>query len=281
MIDGMVKIMKTAEKDDLTKKDYCVGHLAEAKHKAKAAAREIRNQKIGVDQQTDIVEGKAGEISAEEKNIKKQDARVKEATAQRKSENAVFVKELKSNTGTKKLLTVAKARLKKFYAEDASSASFVQETSEVDQHVASTTSRSVLRMLDTLIHNVENDLTAAKLEEKMAQRDYEELLADAAQIRADEVTEIARQERMKAYAESDGLELQEARNAEKARLAATQKISEGLHKQCDWLVNNYQLRRDSRRQEIEQLLAGKSVLNGADSSLLQGHVEVKRLRGSR
>jgi len=150
-----------------------------------------------------------------------------------------------------------------------------------DQRVASTTSLSVLRMLDTLKHDVENDMTAAKLEEKMAQKDYEKLLSDASETREGEVTTIARHERIKAFAEEDGLGLQGERNEEKARLAATQKIAAGLHKQCDWLVKNYLLVRDSRRQEIEQLLAGKAVLNGADVSLLQGHVEVRSLRGSR
>lgn len=178
------------------------------------------------------------------------------------------------------MLKVAKDRLKKFYDKDASSASLVQ-ISEDDQMVASSTCRSILRMLDTLVHDVEDDVMAAKFEEKMSQRDYEKLLFDAAHRREGEVKAIEVREGTKSQAEGEKLQLEEARNAEKARLAATQKKEAGLHKQCDWLVKNYELRRDSRKQEIEQLLAGKAVLNGADISLLQGHVEVRRLRGSR
>jgi len=42
-----------------------------------------------------------------------------------------------------------------------------------------------------------------------------------------------------------------------------------LHLECDWLLANFQARKDARAGEVESLKNAKAVLSGADYSLLQ------------
>merc|ERR1712107_197488 len=41
------------------------------------------------------------------------------------------------------------------------------------------------------------------------------------------------------------------------------------HSECDWLLQNYDLRKDARANEADQLKEAKAILSGADFSLMQ------------
>jgi len=42
-----------------------------------------------------------------------------------------------------------------------------------------------------------------------------------------------------------------------------------LHLECDWLISNFQVRKEARAGEIDSLKKAKAVLSGADYSFLQ------------
>merc|ERR1712159_524855 len=43
----------------------------------------------------------------------------------------------------------------------------------------------------------------------------------------------------------------------------------GLHQECDWLLQNFDARKEARAGEVEALKKAKAVLSGADFSFLQ------------
>jgi len=62
---------------------------------------------------------------------------------------------------------------------------------------------------------------------------------------------------------------------------ATEQYISGLHAECDWLMSNFDVRKEAGAGEIESLKNAKSVLAGADFSLVQQTSIVARsLRGS-
>merc|ERR1719424_856252 len=122
----------------------------------------------------------------------------------------------------------------------------------------------VIAMVDLLIRDLEKEMTEAETEEKDAQRDYEEMMDDAAQKRSDAVKAIAEKENAKADAEQTKMEAEGSKAAEDSELAATTEYEMQLHSECDWLIQNYDVRKEARAQERDALLGAKATLEGAN-----------------
>merc|ERR1719348_2125093 len=124
-------------------------------------------------------------------------------------------------------------------------------------------------MMDSLSNDVKKDMTLAEMEEKDAQSEYEELMADSQKKRAADSKSITTKEQNKAEADGVAETATENLNSSNADLMATKEYIANLHKSCDFLVENYDFRKEARATEIEALGKAKAVLNGADYSLVQ------------
>jgi len=126
-----------------------------------------------------------------------------------------------------------------------------------------------LALIDSLKNDLEKDIQTNEMEEKEAQKDYEELTSDSAEKRAQDSKTITEKEGQKAGLEAD---LEAAKNdkadASKELVALGEYIAQ-LHGSCDFLIDNFSLRQDARANEIDALGKAKAVLNGADYSFVQ------------
>merc|ERR1719168_410999 len=127
--------------------------------------------------------------------------------------------------------------------------------------------------------DLEKEMQTAKVEEADAQSDYESMMADSAEKRTMDSKTLADKESTKADMEEKSLKLGEEQTATMKEVLATAETLKNLHLECDWLVSNFQVRKDARAGEVDALKKAKAVLSGADFSLLQ--TERAHLRGSR
>jgi len=130
-------------------------------------------------------------------------------------------------------------------------------------------SGGVLAMIDTLVKELDKEMTVATAEEKDAQGDYEKMMADSAEQRAESSKSITDKEAGKAELEAALQAKTEAKAASTKELAATLEYIASLHAECDWLVKFYDARKEARASEIDALGKAKAVLSGADYALLQ------------
>lgn len=122
-------------------------------------------------------------------------------------------------------------------------------------------------MLDHLKADLGNRIVQVETEDKESQRDYETFISDSTEKRARDQKMIADKEAEKAEIE---LKLQEDLEALKSEKTADQANKEelvALHKECDWILKNYDIRKEARASEVDALNKGKAVLSGADFSL--------------
>merc|ERR1719276_537917 len=120
-----------------------------------------------------------------------------------------------------------------------------------------------------MINEVSTEIQKAELEEKEAQQDYNEMLADAKKKKTADSRSVT--EKSGALADAEG-ELQghkQVMTAKGNELGSTIEAIQDLHNECDFLLQNFDLRKEARTNEIEGLGKAKSVLSGADFSLLQ------------
>merc|ERR1719409_2697904 len=133
-------------------------------------------------------------------------------------------------------------------------------------------------MIDLLVADIDKDNQIMEVEEKDAQKDYETFMADASAKRAEDSKAITDKESAKAETETELQSNKESKQSKTIEAMETAKYIGGLHEECDWLLKYYDARKAARSSEIDALGKAKSVLSGADFSLVQtasGH-----LRGS-
>merc|ERR1719465_212924 len=108
-------------------------------------------------------------------------------------------------------------------------------------------------MMDDMVHEVEMEMKDAEYEEKTAAKEYGELMEDSKTTRAADSKAIVDKEAAKAESEGKLEASKEARAgaAEDVKLAATT-ISD-LHATCDFIMDNYDLRKEARSNEMESL----------------------------
>eukprot|EP00929_Paragymnodinium_shiwhaense_P070756 TRINITY_DN3587_c0_g1_i1.p1 TRINITY_DN3587_c0_g1~~TRINITY_DN3587_c0_g1_i1.p1 ORF type:complete len:227 (-),score=114.66 TRINITY_DN3587_c0_g1_i1:102-761(-) len=138
-------------------------------------------------------------------------------------------------------------------------------------------STGVIAMMDMLVQDLEKEIQEAEVDEKDAQKEYEEMSADAADKRTADAKSIADKEAAKAATEAALQKHSEDKATATKELMGTLEYISALHSECDWLLQNFDMRKEARANEVESLKKAKAVLSGADYSLMQVQA---RLRGS-
>jgi len=288
-----VTLLKTEQQDDDDKKEYCEMQFDTADDKKKGLERDVSKLEAAIEESKETITTLTGELKALNDGIVALDKQVAEATEQRKEENSDYTTLMANDSAAKELLGMAKNRLNKFYNPKLykpPAASFVQVSMHKQEQEDAPPpppeapggykkkgeeSTGVIAMIDELIKELDTEMTEAETEEKLAQEEYEELMADSAAKRAADSKSITDKSAEKASTE-ESLQTENDNKAETtANLMNTQKHISSLHGECDWLVKYYDARKEARAGEIESLNNAKAVLNGADYSLIQQG----RLRG--
>jgi regulator of replication initiation timing len=141
------------------------------------------------------------------------------------------------------------------------------ETFEGDYKAKGQKSNSIMALMDMLTKDLEKEITEAEHMEKTAQKEYTELVADAQETRAQNVKSITDKEASKANVEG---KLEEAKTSHIVTADQLEQIKNyiaDLHQSCDFIMAQFEFRRESRTQERESLENAKAVLSGASYGL--------------
>jgi hypothetical protein len=130
-------------------------------------------------------------------------------------------------------------------------------------------SNGVIAMMDGLKAELAKEIQEMEFNEKDAQEEYELMVNDAAEKRTLDTKSIEEKTAVKAGLEDEIVKNSDAKDAEAAELMATKQYIADLHADCDWLISNFETRKEARTNEIDALKKAKAVLSGADYSLVQ------------
>merc|ERR550537_209681 len=130
-------------------------------------------------------------------------------------------------------------------------------------------SNGVIAMMDLLAADLDKEIAETETEEKEAQKEYEQFMADSAAKRALDSKSIADKEGAKADLEARLLKDEDDKTATTKEAMATHEYLAEVHGDCDWLLSNFQTRKEARAGEVDSLTKAKAVLSGADYSLLE------------
>jgi len=305
MIDNMVAILKTEQIDDDSKREYCNKQFDFTEDKKKGLEHSIADLETTIATAEEALATLADEIKAIEKGITALDKSVAEATEQRKEENEDYTETMASNNAAKEILGFAKNRLNKFYNPKLYNAPAKREMTDEDRATVaaggsvdltaasmaqihlhdqvapppppatagafkkSGESNGVIAMIDLLVADLTKEMTEAETMEKDSQADYEKTMNDSAEKRANDSKTLTDKASAKASTEEALESGREEKTTTTKELMAVQEYISSLHAECDWLMKYYDVRKEARAGEVESLTTAKSVLSGADFSLLQ------------
>jgi len=287
LIDDMVGTLQKEQMDDDHKQEYCAVQFDLSDDKKKSLEKSVSDLETAITEAKDGIVTLAGELEALEDGVKALDKSVAEATEQRKEEHEEFTETMSSNAAAKELLGFAKNRLNKFYNPKLYKppAAALLQVSAHHQNKKDAPppppdapgaykkkgeeSTGVIAMIDTLVRDLDKEMTESETEEKDAQGDYEDMMRDSKEKRAADSKSLTEKQSTKAELETSLESNVEDKKSASKELMATEEYIAALHAECDWLLKYFDMRKQARAQEVDALNKAKAVLSGADFSLLQ------------
>lgn len=286
MIDDMVVLLGQEQKDDGEHLEFCRGEFDSSEDKQKELEGATKALSSSISEMADEIKSLAGEIANAGDNIKATDTAVAEASAQRKAEHAEFTATVQANQMAIELIGKAKNKLQLFYnpelatpetpAPTPSPYAFLQlrvgqpgaapETFGDSYEKKSGKSGGVMGLMDKMIKELEMDVKEAEHDESTAQKDYEELMAESQKSNEEETKKIAHKSKAKADLESSLEETKRGHALKEEALGELKTYIQELHGSCDFIMANFEVRKEARTKEIEGLKNAKAVLAGADYS---------------
>merc|ERR1719421_2445810 len=219
------------------------------------------------------------------------DKSVADATEQRKEEHADYVSFLQLSEVAVGLVGKAKNRLQKFYNPTLYKAAPKKEMTMEEKIISAGTfaqvgvhndvapppapetfgayekkgekSAGVMGLMDMITKEMEADMKSAEYEEKTAQKEYADLMSDSQATRAQDSKSIIDKEASKATLEEKLMTAKKTHAATAEDLDLVKSYIGDLHVSCDFIMQNYDLRKDARTAETESLKNAKAVLAGA------------------
>merc|ERR1719478_1857942 len=287
MIDEMSNVLKTEQAEDDKKKQYCEAEFDKADDEKKSVQRSISDAEKAIADAKETVATLKDEMKTTAAEIKDMDKAVAEATEQRQEENAAFKELMAGNAAAKELLGKAKNRLNKFYNPKLATLAQIKAHSQAEEgqpeappafEKKSEESNGVLALMDTLVADLDKEMTVAETEEKDAQADYETAMADSKKKRADNIKSLEDKQGAVADAEASLQTNKDSKTSASNELMGVDKYITSLHGECDFLLQYYGQRKEARINELDALGKAKDVLNGADYSFIQV-AQKRQLRG--
>jgi len=276
MIDDMVSLLGKEQQDDNDKKEYCENLIDKTEDDLKSLELTVSDLGKSIADTKERIATLTDELQALADGIKALDKQVAEATDDRKEEHAENTETVANDNAAKELIGLAKNRLNKFYNPKLVPA-FAQQgvapppPPETFGAYAKKGEESggVIGMLDMMVADLDKEITETETEEKENQAEYETFMSDSAEKRANDAKSIEDKESAKADLEANLVAANEEKGSKTKEAMATAQYLSEVHGDCDWLLSNFQMRKDARAGEVDSLKKAKAVLSGADYSLLQ------------
>jgi septal ring factor EnvC (AmiA/AmiB activator) len=130
-------------------------------------------------------------------------------------------------------------------------------------------STGVIAMVDLLVSDLDKEINEMGVEEKNSQAEYESFMKDSAEKRAADSAAMTDKEGAKADAEAALQKNSADKKSTVAEAMANAEEISALHGECDWLISNFEARKEARAGEVESLKNAKAVLAGADYSFAE------------
>jgi hypothetical protein len=269
-IDEMIEALLKEKKDEIKHKDFCTDAMNTNEREQELKQRDIDELEAEIADLTSTIDELTKAINTLQSEIAEMQTQLKRAGEDREKENADFQTTVADQRATQALLTKALDVLKGVYAKkELFQLRARQEPAGpppppgFKKYEKSSGSGGVMGMIEQIIRDAKQLEAEAIQAETDSQKAYESFVKDSNKSIEEKNRDITNKTQEKATAEGD---LTAANEAKETAMNEAQQLSNeaaDLHKSCDFVLKNFDIRQTARDQEVEALRQAKAILSGA------------------
>merc|ERR1719247_214948 len=266
-IDEMVTALLKEKEDEIKHKDFCTDGLNQNEREQELKARDIDELEAKIADLTSTIDELTKSIATLTSEIAEMQTQLKRAGEDREKENADFQLTIADQRETQKLLTNALNVLKAVFDKK----SFVQTKEPAGpppppgfkKYEQSSGAGGVMGMIQQIIADAKQLEADAIKAETDSQKAYETFVKDTNGSIEEKNRDITNKSSEKATAEADKTASEEAKETAMNEQQQNKNEEADLHKSCDFVLKNFDIRQAARDQEVEALRQAKAILSGA------------------
>jgi len=273
-IDKLVNEMKAQQADEVEHRDFCIKSLNENNRSQTAAYEKKDNLETRIADLGKNIETLTANIGTTTQEIADTQTQMGRRSETREAENGDYQATVQEQRITQMILQKAIDRMAQVYAmlQRQPGAPHTQTSAtktdpgngpaKFKNYEENAGGKKILAMLDEVKQDsvtMENDAIAS---EEDAQAAYENFMKDSNKFIITGTQGISDMTEAKATAESDLIMAKTDLKGTMGELFGLHEESGDLHKSCDFLINNFEMRQKARSAEMDALNEAKNILSG-------------------
>merc|ERR1719453_1679296 len=262
-IDDMIAELMEEKKAEIKHRDYCIENLNNNERNTERKDREKNDVLALIDDLTMQIETLTKEIATLKTEISDMQLELKHAGEDRELENKEFQGIVADQRASQGLLKQALDVLKAVYAKKLALMQKQEPPTGFKKYEKNKKSGGVMGMIQELIDESKQAETDAIRAEEEAQKAYEDFVKETNGSIETKSKEIVNKSEIKAKAEDDKTKAEESRDMILLDLEQLANEAADLHKACDYVLKNFDIRQTARDEEVEALKQAKAILSGA------------------
>jgi len=254
-IDDMITQLMKEKKDEIKHRDYCIENLNNNERTTERKDREKKDILANIDDLTMTIDELTKALETLKAEVAELQVQMKRAGEDRQVENKEFAVVVADQRGTQKLLQSV---------VDVLSSSIGKKAMALAQQEHKMHSGGgVVAMIEQIIGDAKKLEQEAIRSEDDAQKSYEDFVKDSNGSIEEKTKDIINKSEENAKAKDDKIKAEEARDDVLLELEMLNNEAGDLHKACDFVMKNFEIRQTARDDEVEALKQAKSILSGA------------------
>merc|ERR1719240_527562 len=273
-MDKMLAELKKQQKEEYEKNEFCKKEIDANEDTTKVKTHEKEDLEDKHSELENTISALTTEIEKLKEEIAEMKVSLKRAGEDRKAENKEFQAAVADQRAVVNLLNKVMERLKMFYEKKA----FVQVKAHRQEPGAaapppppkpkayekSAGAGGVMQVIAMIIEDAEKEETELVHDEQKSQEAYASFVQETNSCLAACESSVMANEESLAAASSEKAETEAALLAVGEELTKLKDLNISLHKDCDFIMENFDIRQRARKEEMDAIVEAKAILSGAD-----------------
>jgi len=282
-MNKMMAEMQQQQKDEYAKWEFCKKEIDSNEDATKTKTWEKKDLEDKNQELENTISRLTEEIEQLKAEMSDMQVSLKRAGEGRKKENQNFQAQVADQRAMVQILNKALARLNMFYGEkkqEQTQAVLAQVAAHQEPGAAvappppksedyskSAGSGGVTQLLNMIIEDAQRDEQELTMDEQKAQEAYAGFVVETNSCMAACEKSMTEKEEEKSTAQGDKSETEAALSQVNAELVSLKDLNLGLHTDCDFLLENFEIRQKARKEEMDGIVEAMAILSGANFGL--------------
>merc|ERR1719428_2142206 len=273
-MDKMMAELKKQQAEEYEKNEFCKTELDANEDMTKVKTHEkedLEDKKLDLE---NSIKALKVEIEKHQQEIAEMKVSLKRAGEDRKAENGEFQAAVSDQRAVVNILNKALERLKMFYEKKglvqigahnhAGDENVQAPPPKPKAYEKSAGAGGVMQLIMKIIEDAEREEVELVHDEQKAQEAYASFVQETNSCIAACEKSVMENEEFLATANADLAETEAALLATNEELKKLEDLNIALHKDCDFIMENFEIRQKARKEEMDAIVEAKAILSGAD-----------------